>query len=224
MLDPDHFSTNPLEPLLREIEQAKPTVVLIGGSLISIPLTQQVILLCKEKLSMPIYLFPGSASQVYPGADGILFLSLLSGRNPEFLIGQHVHAAPLIKHYDLEVLPTGYILIDGGMPTSVSYMSNTQPIPANKSDIAAATALAGEYLGMGAIYIESGSGADRSAPLALIEHVRKEISIPLMVGGGITSTTRIHELWEAGADLVVIGTAIEKEEKFLKALNQLKKI
>jgi putative glycerol-1-phosphate prenyltransferase len=156
-------------------------------------------------------------------ADAILLLSLISGRNAELLIGQHVHAAPLLKKSKLEIIPTGYILIDGGKPTSVSYVSNTLPIPNNKPAIALCTALAGEQLGLQCIYLEAGSGAEIAVSSDLIATVRKEISVPLIVGGGIRTQEQAQLAWKAGADIIVVGSAVEKDPSFLKSLKEIKR-
>jgi len=163
----------------------------------------------KSKTSLPVVLFPGSAMQFAPNADGILFLSLISGRNPDFLIGQHVAVAPTVKQSGVEVIPTGYILIDGGSPTSVQYMSQTMPIPNTKPEIAVATAIAGELLGLKAIYLEAGSGAMVPVPAVLIQAVRKAITIPIIVGGGIRTREQYQSALDAGANLVVVGNGLE---------------
>jgi putative glycerol-1-phosphate prenyltransferase len=162
-----------------------------------------------------VVLFPGSVTQLSAHVDAVLFLSLISGRNPELLIGQHVVAAPRIKALQLEAVPTGYLLIDGGKPTTASYISNTQPIPANKAGIAAATALAGELLGLRCIYIDAGSGAANPVPIEMIRAVREACSLPLIVGGGIRSRAQADAAYAAGADLLVIGTAIEEEPEMI---------
>ena len=159
--------------------------------------------------------------QISNDADGILFLSLISGRNPEYLIGNHVVAAPLLKKSKLEILPTGYILIESGNLTSVEYISNTLPIPANKVDIAVATAIAGEMLGNKLIYLEAGSGAKYHVNKNIISKVKENINIPLIVGGGIKTNEEISEVCKAGADIVVIGTAIEKEPDLLKNFSEI---
>ena len=161
-------------------------------------------------------LFPGNHLQLSNKADALLNLSLISGRNPEFLIGEHVRSAMFLKQSKLEIIPTGYILVDGGSRTSVEYMSNTQSIPRNKSDIAVATALAGEYLGLKAIYLEAGSGAKQSVPNEMLKAVSKNINIPIICGGGIKTKTEIQEKWDAGANIVVIGSAFENNPNFLE--------
>jgi len=212
LLDPDKESQVNIDAIVANGQQAGATLFLVGGSLVTKPLDDFVINL-RAKTSLPVVLFPGSAMQFTPNAHGILFLSLISGRNPDFLIGHHVAIAPMLKHSGVEVVPTGYILIDGGAATSVQYMSQTMPIPATKPDIAVATAIAGELLGLKAIYLEAGSGAKNVVPLKLIEAVRKAISVPLIVGGGIRTKQQYTDARNAGADLVVVGNGLEENPK-----------
>jgi putative glycerol-1-phosphate prenyltransferase len=191
----------------------------VGGSQLKISFSN-LIETFKKELNIPVVLFPGDVTQFSPNADALLFISLISGRNAEYLISQHVNAAIPIKKSGLEVIPTGYILIDGAKKSAVEYISNTQPIPRDKNDIALATALAGELLGMKAIYLEAGSGANMPVPLEMIQHVKAQISVPLIVGGGIKNITQLQAAYRAGADLVVIGNVLETEpakiEEFLK--------
>lgn len=187
----------------------------VGGSLITNDALPKVIKSIKEYSSIPVLLFPGSNMHINSNADGLLLLSLISGRNPDLLIGQHVEAAHLIKNSGLQILSTGYILIDGGSPTSVVYMSNTVPIPANKFSIAASTAMAGEMLGHQLIYMDAGSGASNSISTEMIASVRKSINIPLIIGGGIRSAEKAMQSLSAGADVIVIGNAIEKNPNLL---------
>ncbi len=169
----------------------------------------------KSETDIPVVLFPGNAMQVDNQADAILFLSLISGRNPEFLIGQHVVAAPMLKRLPLEVLPTGYILVNDSQNSSVAYVSNTTPIPFDKYAIAASTAMAGEMLGMRNIYLDAGSGASSPIPPRMIAAVRRNIDTPLIVGGGINTVEKAKQSLEAGADLIVIGNAIEKNPELM---------
>ena len=173
----------------------------------------------KKNSSIPVILFPGSPSQVTPHADALLYLSLISGRNPELLIGQHVLSAPFVKQSGLEILSTGYIVVDGGAPTTVSYISNASPIPADKGDIALCTALAGEMLGMKLIYMDAGSGAKQAITTSMIKRVSSQITIPLIVGGGIKTPEKAIENCRAGADLIVVGNAIEKNSKLLSEMS-----
>jgi putative glycerol-1-phosphate prenyltransferase len=165
----------------------------------------------KSSCGIPVILFPGNNLQINREADAILLLSLISGRNPELLIGRHVISAPILKNSGLEVISTGYLLIDSGKTTTVNYMSQTMPIPREKSDIAACTAMAGEMLGMKLIYLDAGSGAGQPVPADMIRTVRNSVSIPVIVGGGITGATQAKEAFRAGADVVVAGNAIEKD-------------
>jgi len=209
LIDPDKHTRISLTNLFKIANKKPgPDIILIGGSIVfnGIDETVQTV---KSLTKKPIFLFPGSALQVSKHADGILLLSLISGRNPEFLIGNQVLAAPKIKKSGIEVLPTGYILINSGVDTSVSYMSNTNPLPYYKNDIAIATALAGEMLGLQCIYLEAGSGAKKPVSKAMIEAVKSNITIPLIVGGGIKTNEQLNEVLNAGADMVVIGSAIE---------------
>lgn len=212
LLDPDKESQVDFDAIVANGQQAEASMFLVGGSLVSKPLDSFVNRL-KGKTSLPVLLFPGSAMQFTPVADGILFLSLISGRNPDFLIGHHVAVASMVRQSGVEVIPTGYILIDGGAPTSVQYMSQTMPIPASKPDIAVATAIAGELLGLKAIYLEAGSGAKNEVPVEVIEAVRKAISVPLIVGGGIRSKQQYTNALNAGANLVVVGNGLEANPK-----------
>jgi putative glycerol-1-phosphate prenyltransferase len=188
---------------------------LVGGSLVTSANLSEVIAQIKQSVTLPVILFPGNAMQVEPSADGIFFLSLISGRNPELLIGQHVIAAPIIRNTRLEVLPTGYLLINSGRTTSVAYMSHTIPLPDDKYSLAACTALAGEMLGLKLIYLDAGSGAEKEISAKMISAVRKAVSVPLIVGGGINTPAKAEAALQAGADLIVIGNALEKEPNLL---------
>ena len=215
LIDPDKTSAAAAAKLSVEAGKNGFQFILIGGSLVSEPLDQYINTV-KKICKLPVVLFPGSLFQVSANADGMLLLSLISGRNPEYLVGQHVLAAPVIKKMKLQTIPTGYILIDGGNTTSVEYMSNTKAIPANKSDIIKATALAGEMLGLKLIYLEAGSGAKSRVPSKVISEVKNTVSVPVVVGGGISSVRELKEVFAAGADIAVIGTAIENNSKLLK--------
>lgn len=216
LIDPDKVDESSLSKLLALCNISPIDFFLVGGSLITTPSIQSVISQIKSQTSKPAILFPGNSLHIEPSADAILFLSLLSGRNPEFLIGQHVVAAPLLKQSQLEVLSTGYLLIESGRPTTVSYMSNTTPIPNNKPDIAACTALAGQYLGMKLIYLDAGSGAEIPVPAKVIQAVRGMIDIPLIVGGGLNTPEKVAQALEAGADIITIGNAFEDKPEFLE--------
>ena len=192
-------------------------IVLLGGSLVFNTIDSLVNEL-RPICNKPLIQFPGNAQQLYTGVDAIFFLSLISGRNPEFLIGNHVIAAPFIKKNALETIPVGYILIDGGKPTTVEYISNTRPIPGNKPDIAVATALAGEMIGQKMIYLEAGSGAKEPVSAEVIAKVKKAINIPLIVGGGLKSKEKVAEVLEAGADIIVVGTLFEDQPLMLSQI------
>jgi phosphoglycerol geranylgeranyltransferase len=187
----------------------------VGGSLITTTNLSEVIRQIKEAVNIPVVLFPGNSIQIDPGADAILFLSLISGRNPDLLIGQHVIAAPILKNNRIEVMPTGYMLINSGRITSVAYISNTTPIPDDKYSLAACTAMAGTMLGLGLIYMDAGSGAEKEISPKMIATVRKAIEVPLIVGGGINTTGKAIAALEAGADMIVIGNALEKNPDLL---------
>ena len=172
----------------------------------------------KRQTDIPVILFPGTPSQVSPFADGLLYLSLISGRNPELLIGQHVISAPFVRQSGLEIISTGYMVIDGGAPTTVSYISNATPIPFDKNEIAMCTAMAGEMLGMKLIYMDAGSGAKRPITEEMIQKVSTCIEIPLVIGGGIRDPEKAYLNCKAGADLVVVGNAIEKDGTLLSEM------
>ncbi|KQS50158.1 geranylgeranylglyceryl phosphate synthase [Flavobacterium sp. Leaf359] len=214
LLDPDKISKDSLQSIIPKINQSPATHIFIGGSLVLTNTIDGIIRELKQKTTLPVLLFPGNPSQISIEAHGILFLTLLSGRNPDFLIEHQVKAAPILKKTNLEIISTGYILIDGGNQTAVASVSKTIPLPRHNSDIAAATALAGEFLGNKLVYLEAGSGAKLSVPLETISLVSKNIEIPLIVGGGIKDIQGIEDAYAAGADLVVIGTAFENDSNF----------
>jgi len=211
LIDPDKQTERSLLQIIEKAKLANVDLFFIGGSLLTNNSLDSCITIIKQNCKIPLVLFPGNAMQVNNKADGILFLSLISGRNPEMLIGNHVITAPVLKESDIEVLSTGYMLIDSGKATSVSYMSNTTPIPHDKDDIAVCTAIAGEMLGLKMIYMDGGSGAINSISGKMITSVAKNINVPLIIGGGINSAKQAKEKCKAGADIIVIGNAIEKE-------------
>lgn len=218
LIDPDKAAGSHLDRLVPLAAAAGACCLLVGGSLLSTQQLENTLNALRERTELPLILFPGSVQQVSGQADALLFLSLISGRNPEFLIGAHVTAAPAIRAAQLEVLPTGYMLIDGGAPTTVSYISDTRPIPANKPDIAACTAMAGEMLGLQLLYLDTGSGAPHPVPAKVLQAVKQCTSLPIIVGGGIRSGAAAQTAWESGADLVVVGNALETEPDLLFAL------
>ena len=215
LIDPDKYNDKSLDELIRLIKMYPPDLLLVGGSLLISPIDLTITTL-KLKTSVPVFIFPGNVLQLSDRADGILLLSLISGRNPDFLIGNQVLAAPHIKRSGIEVIPTGYMLIENGKYTSVEYMSNTRPIPAGKTDIAVSTAMAGEMLGLKVIYLEAGSGAANTVGIEMIEKIRRNISLPLIVGGGIRTKEDARKVYNAGADLIVIGTATEENPEIIK--------
>lgn len=227
LIDPDKTTAEQLSKVVSISENSSVDLFLVGSSLLLQNSVEWVVEYLKRSTKIPVYLFPGNVMQVCDKADGILLLSLISGRNPEMLIGQHVLAAPALKAANFDIHPTGYMLIESGSSTSVEYMSNTRPIPSNKSDIAVCTAMAGEQLGMRSIYLEAGSGAARPVPTSLISEVRKAVTIPIIVGGGIRSAEDAQNSCKAGADIIVIGTAFEQNllliEPISNAIHQLNK-
>lgn len=216
-VDPDKHDRASLERTARAASRYPVDFILVGGSLVSSPIDQTIEAL-KSETDKPVILFPGNVLQICKNADAIFLLCLISGRNPEYLIGNHVIAAPLLKKSGLEIIPTGYILIENGRLTSVEYISNTKPIPADKIDLAVATALAGEMLGHRLLYLEAGSGALEPVKSTIVSEVKQNINIPLIVGGGIQTPQQICALYQAGADIIVVGTAFENDEKKLKTL------
>ena len=214
LIDPDKTKGNDLHAVCKLAEENSIDLILVGGSILWQSIEETVAEI-KKVCTLPVILFPGHSIQVCKNADGILFMSLISGRNPDFLIGQQVISAPIVKQSSLEVIPTGYMLFDTGKQTSVEYMSNTKPLPSNKPDIAVATALAGEMLGMKMLYLEGGSGAQLALDSTMIEAIRKNVSIPLMVGGGIRSVDEMKRAFTSGADIVVLGTIIEEQPEMI---------
>lgn len=213
LLDPDKLSPETTPSLAEKIEKSPADFIMVGGSLVSSSV-EKTIAAIKTATQKPVVLFPGSGTQLCDNADALLLLSLVSGRNPEYLIGEHVKSAFNIRRSGIEVISTAYILIDGGSVTSVQYVSNTMPIPASKVDLAVATALAGEQIGMKNIYLEAGSGAKRPVPHDTICAVASACESPIMVGGGLKSMSDIAKVFYAGADIAVVGTAFEQNPDF----------
>lgn len=221
LLDPDQLDEASCRRLL-ELSEAHPVdYFFVGGSLVMNSHQAALIHLLKAHSSVPVLLFPSHSLHLDPQADGILLLSLISGRNPEFLIGQHVVAAPLLRQSNLQILSTGYMLVDTGRQTTASYMSGTTPLPYDKPTIAACTAMAGEQLGLSMMYLDGGSGAMYPVPAAMIRAVRQAVQVPLVVGGGINTTEKAHAALAAGADIIVIGNQIEKTPEFLGEVSQV---
>jgi putative glycerol-1-phosphate prenyltransferase len=216
LLDPDKIVLENIDHLIDKINQSPATHVFVGGSIVQNAILEELISELKQKTSLPVILFPGDPSQISPQADAILFLSLLSGRNPDYLIEYQVQAAPILKKTNLEVISTGYILIESGNETAVARVSKTKPLSRENLDLVLATAQAGEMLGNQLIYLEAGSGAKQSVPTEMIEMVSQNIEIPVIVGGGIVDLQGIQKAYKAGADLVVIGTAFENNSHFFE--------
>jgi putative glycerol-1-phosphate prenyltransferase len=221
LIDPDFGQDDArLERTVQNACMAKADLIFVGGSLLVTDAFDACVQRVKQLSDRPVVLFPGSPAQLSRHADAVLFLSLISGRNPELLIGHHVTAAPTIKAIGLEAIPTGYMLVDGGAPTTVSYVSQTLPIPHDKPGIAAATALAGELLGLRTIYMDTGSGAKRTVSMDMIAAVRKAVQCPIIVGGGIRDAQTARALCEAGADVLVVGTAFEQDPELIFAMSE----
>lgn len=219
LIDPDKVNKPMLDELIELTTAAKVDYLLVGGSLVISNHLDDCVQHIKQHCDIPVILFPGSPSQISKYADALLYLSLISGRNPELLIGQHVVSAPFVRQSGLEIMPTGYIVVDGGAPTTVSYISNAAPVPSDKNEIAMCTAMAGEMLGMKLIYMDSGSGAKRPIAESMIEAVAKSISTPLIIGGGITDPEKAYLNCKAGADVIVVGNAIEKNAALIKEMS-----
>lgn len=216
LLDPDKVDFDGLLLLTEKIKTSPATHIFVGGSIVETNKIDLLIRYLKDNLTIPIMLFPGNPSQISTYADGILFLSLLSGRNPDYLIEHHINAVPKLQNTSLEIIPTGYLLIESGSQTAVERVSQTQPLNRKNINYACQTALAGEFLGNKLIYLEAGSGAKFAVPFEMIYQVSKCISIPLIVGGGIRTHNGIKQAFDAGADLVVMGTAFENDLNFFE--------
>jgi putative glycerol-1-phosphate prenyltransferase len=220
LIDPEKIIISTIPSFFKKVHQSIATHIFVGGSTDKNNLTKEVVSAIKKATKLPVILFPGDANQITNEAHGILFLSLLSGRNPDYLIGQHIKAAPILSRSNIEIIPTGYILIDGNKETAVQKVSNTKPISQSNIDLILNTTLAGQYLGKKLIYLEAGSGATIPVNAKIIKEVSKNLSVPLIVGGGIRTKQQLENAFNAGADLVVIGTAFENDVSFF---NELKK-
>ncbi len=221
LIDPDKLSEEQLINTVKIADENKTDFIFVGGSLLTSDNLFRCIRTIKENSSIPVVLFPGNSYQISRNADAMLFLSLISGRNPDMLIGMHVLAAPYIKLAAVETVPTGYMLVDSGKPTSVTYMSNSFPIPNDKKDIAACTAMAGEMLGLKIIFMDAGSGAMQSVPEEMISFVKGSIEIPLIVGGGIRTPEKARSVLEAGADTIVVGNLFENDPGLIKSFTDV---
>jgi phosphoglycerol geranylgeranyltransferase len=217
LLDPDKIELASVAVLVDKINESPATHIFVGGSSVEANCIDELIVQLKQKTTLPIVLFPGNPSQISNKADAILFLTLLSGRNPDYLIEHQVNAVPILKKTNLEVISTGYILIESGTQTAVERVSKTVPMDRNDSDYVLQTAQAGAYIGNKLVYLEAGSGAKQAIPLEMIKKVAENIEIPIIVGGGIRSKKAIDEAYKAGADVVVIGTAFENDQDFFNS-------
>lgn len=222
LIDPDFGADEKrLEQIVQNACMAQADLIFVGGSLLTTTAFDRCVQLVKQfSGDRPVVLFPGSPAQLSGKADAVLLLSLISGRNPELLIGHHVTAAPTIRALGLEAIPTGYMLVDGGKPTTVSYVSQTVPIPHDKPGIAAATAMAGELLGLRTIYMDTGSGAERHVSPEMVAAVRQEVELPIIIGGGIRTGGQARALCAAGADVLVVGTAFEEDPELIFAMSE----
>ncbi len=220
LIDPDKFDEAIGAQFLQMPNFAQVDFIFVGGSLITGSNFNQTVQWLKANTTQPIIIFPGSNMHIDTSADAILFLSLISGRNPDFLIGQQIVAAPILKRSNLEVLSTGYMLVESGRQTTVSYISNTTPIPADKPEVAACTAMAGEMLGLRLIYADAGSGAENPINSKMISMIRKSVDTPVIVGGGINTVKKAAQALKAGADVIVVGNALEKDANLLPGILQ----
>jgi phosphoglycerol geranylgeranyltransferase len=209
LIDPDKHNKKSLIELISAADSAHIDFFMIGGSLLLRPIDQTISII-KKLSKTPLILFPGNLLQLSKNVDAMLLLSLISGRNPELLIGNHVIAAPIIKESGIETIPTGYMIIGTGKTTSVEYISNTRPIPDDKPDIAVATAIAGELLGLKLIYLDAGSGAEKPVPEKMINQVKQNLKIPLIVGGGIRTIEHVKKACGSGADIIIVGNILEQ--------------
>lgn len=212
LIDPDKLSLEKSIELAAQAEMEDADVIFIGGSLLSTPIFDELVKQIKQVVKIPVIIFPGGVQQISRHADGILFMSVISGRNPDLLIGQHVMGAPIVKMLNLEAIPMGYMLIESGKVTSAEFMSNTKPIPRDKPDIAVAHALAAEYLGMKLIYLEAGSGALHPVPDEMIQAIARMCSLPIIVGGGIRTPDMAKQKVAAGAAFIVTGNVLEDKK------------
>jgi len=224
LIDPDKFQIENVEPFISKVKTSIATHIFVGGSIVEDDVTHALVSEIKKHTMLPIVLFPGDVSQITDNADALLFLALISGRNPEYLIGKHVEAISKLRETSLEVISTGYILIENGKETAVERVTDTKPMSRLNVQNIVDTAKAGELLGMKMIYLEAGSGAIEPVSNKIILAVKQELQIPLIVGGGIKSINKLEEAYKSGADLVVIGTAFEEDESFFEALKKYSKI
>lgn len=220
LIDPDKMELESLSFFIAKLNASKATHVFVGGSTVEALRTDELIRSLKMLTSLPVLLFPGDISQLSSHADALLFLSLVSGRNPEYLIGKQIEAVSILRTMQLEIIPTGYLLIENGKETAVERVTQTKPLPRHNIQHIVDTAVASQLLGMKCIYLEAGSGALEPINSKIIQAVKRELTIPLFVGGGITSIKQLDRAYEAGADMVVIGTAFEENASFFEELNK----
>jgi phosphoglycerol geranylgeranyltransferase len=218
LVDPDKSDDSKAAELAKMAQDCEVDYIFVGGSLLTNGNLNNCIEKLKSNCDIPVVLFPGNIMQIDKNADAILFLSLISGRNPDLLIGKHVIAAPILKEFNLETIATGYMLIESGNFTTVQYMSNTRPIPADKNEIAVCTAMAGEMLGLKMIYMDAGSGALNPVSEKMVESVCKSVTLPVVIGGGIKSADTAVSIAKAGADIIVVGNSIEKDHSLIKEI------
>ncbi|MBT8245614.1 geranylgeranylglyceryl/heptaprenylglyceryl phosphate synthase [Winogradskyella sp.] len=220
LIDPDKMELEKVFSFIEKGNQSIATHIFVGASEVEISDTERVILEIKKHTNLPIVLFPGDVTQITDKADGILFLSLISGRNSEYLIGKHVEAVSKLYKTELEIIPTGYVLVESGKQTAVERVSETKPLSHNNIEAIVDTAKAGEILGMRLIYLEAGSGASHPVNTKIISEVKKRLNIPLIVGGGIRSKQQLQNAYNSGVDMVVIDTAFEENEDFFEELKK----
>ena len=218
LIDPDKMAAKQVGTFIQKVNKTKIDYIFVGGSVVEEKATENIVSEIKKFTQLPIVIFPGDVTQISDQADALLFLSLISGRNPNYLIGKHVEAVTKLKNSVLEVIPTGYILIENGKQTSVERVSHTKPMSRDNVQQIVDTAKAGELLGMKLIYLEAGSGALHPVPEEIIKSVKQELKIPLIVGGGIRTLEKLDIAYNSGADVVVIGTAFEEDEAFFEEL------
>ena len=218
LIDPDKMTIDMVSDFIKKVNQSIATHIFVGGSIVEDHVTGDLVSEIKAHTNLPIILFPGDVTQITNHADALLFLSLISGDNPEYLIGKHIRAISKLRDSNLEVIPTGYVLIENGKQTSVEKVTQTRPLSCHNIQKIIDTTKAGEFLGMQLIYLEAGSGALHPVPTEIINFVKQDLRIPLIVGGGIRSKTQLDEAYKAGANLVVIGTAFEEDETFFDKL------
>ncbi|WP_066222026.1 geranylgeranylglyceryl/heptaprenylglyceryl phosphate synthase [Formosa haliotis] len=220
LIDPEKIKLSDVKGFVEKINESVANYIFVGGSTVPVNLTEPLVIEIKSYTDLPVILFPGDIAQITNEANGLLFLSLLSGRNPEYLIGKHVEAIPRLKETSLEIIPTGYLLIENGINTSVQKVTETEPMPSKHVENIVNTALAGELLGMKMMYLEAGSGAKNPVPTEIIKAVSNDLSIPLIVGGGLKSKEQMKAAFKAGANIVVIGTVLEDNEALLTDLKR----